>query len=96
MASLSNETRAELRLALDSFLNASTTTEQDARALLHSLKFRPTTAPVVDTLPIDEVEERLVLAGNIDIDSEWEAIHVSILMAIPIDVLREVASSPSN
>lgn len=55
MASVSNETRAELRLAFDSFLDASITTEQDAKTLLHSLKFRPTTAPVVDILPIDEV-----------------------------------------
>ena len=38
-----------------------------------------------------------MLAGRLNTnDSGWMAIEVSILMAIPIDVLREAASSPSS
>lgn len=38
-----------------------------------------------------------MLAGRLNTnDSGWVAIEVSILMAIPIDVLREAASSPSS
>lgn len=96
MTPLVDERRAELREQLESFLDADSTTQQDVDTLTRSLKFRPNVAPVDDMLPLHDVEERLSLATRIDpLVSQWRAIHISILMALPMETVRGIASIPS-
>ena len=78
-------------------MDATSTLPADIDMASKMLRSRPNVAPMHDSLPMDEVEERLQLAGQLIRDEPtWSAIDVSILMAIPLGDIREVAASKTN
>lgn len=95
MAPVSEGKREEVRRAAESFLEAETTTPIDIATMLRSLAHRPKIAPIHDTLPIDEIEERIQLANratNYDI-TEWTAIDVAVLMTVLLNNIRSAAET---
>lgn len=99
----STEKRTQLYRQVDRFLDSPSTLPADIAMLSNYLDHDPKTVDIQDPLPVDEVEERLEIAKEIQAQ-EWSpfrdddqireelrltAMHLSIIMAVPLNKLRE-------
>ncbi len=77
---------------LDAFIAHMSTTPADVEMLSKYLIEQPQIATTKDMLPVDEIDERLEIARRItkDTGGSLSAVHLSILMVMPLDQLRKI------
>ena len=90
---------SDLRAAFELYIACKPIRPRDNTTLLSYLAEYPDFLPPVDLVPSDELEQRLEIAHeiqkHIQSDIEWQlsAVHLAILMVIPLESLRTVMLS---
>jgi hypothetical protein len=89
MAFNASPKRAQLKQEFDEFLGDPSTKPEDVELLSNYLKARPKTADIQTLLPVEEVEERLQIARQLERRfGEISALNLSIIMTLPLETIR--------